>query len=67
VPQGSSTVEIELSPAGDGTRLRFTHHDLRSAESVQSHSHGWDHYLSRLQTAAAGGDAGRDPWLDGEM
>jgi uncharacterized protein YndB with AHSA1/START domain len=64
VPPGSSTVEIELEPHGDGTRLRFTHRDLPGAESAESHGHGWDHYLARLALAAAGGDPGRDPWLE---
>ena len=64
VPPGSSTVEIELEPNGSGTRLRFTHRDLPSTESAESHGHGWDHYLGRLVTAAAGGDPGTDPWLD---
>jgi len=67
VPPGSSTVEIELEPIGEGTRIRFTHRDLPSADSVQSHAHGWEHYLPRLAVAAAGGDPGRDPWLDGPM
>jgi uncharacterized protein YndB with AHSA1/START domain len=67
VSPGSSTVEVELEPEGEGTRLRFTHRDLPSAESAQSHAHGWDHYLPRLETAAAGRDPGRDPWIDGAM
>jgi uncharacterized protein YndB with AHSA1/START domain len=67
VPPGSSTIEIDLVPDGDGTTLRFVHRDLPSAEAAQSHAHGWDHYLERLRVAAAGGDAGRDPWLDGQM
>jgi uncharacterized protein YndB with AHSA1/START domain len=67
VPPGSSTIEIELVPDGDGTRLRFTHRDLPSEESAESHSHGWDHYLKRLVIAAPGGDPGEDPWLSGEM
>ena len=67
VPPGSSTVEIELVPTGEGTTLRFLHRDLPSAESVASHGHGWDHYLGRLAVAAAGGDPGPDPWLQGEM
>jgi uncharacterized protein YndB with AHSA1/START domain len=67
VPPGSSTIEIELEPSGGGTTLRFTHRDLPNAESATSHAHGWDHYLTRLATASAGGDPGRDPWLDGEM
>ena len=63
VPPGSSTIEVELTPEGKGTSLRFVHKDLPSAEAVASHAHGWDHYLSRLEIAAAGGDAGEDPWV----
>jgi uncharacterized protein YndB with AHSA1/START domain len=63
VPPGSSTIEIELAPEGDGTSLRFVHKDLPNAEAVASHAHGWDHYLPRLETAAAGGDPGEDPWV----
>jgi len=67
VPPGSSTIEIELTPDGDGTRLRFVHRDLPSDEAAASHGHGWDHYLERLATAAPGGDPGEDPWLSGQM
>jgi len=67
VRPGSSTIEIDLVPEGDGTTLRFVHRDLPTAASAESHAHGWDHYLERLKVAAAGGDAGRDPWLDGQM
>jgi uncharacterized protein YndB with AHSA1/START domain len=67
VPPGSSTVEIELVPEGEGTLLRLTHRDLPSEEAAKSHSHGWDHYLARLRIAASSGDAGDDPWLTGPM
>ncbi len=67
VPPGSSTIEIELTPDGDGTKLRFTHRDLPTDEAAASHGHGWDHYLERLEIAAAGGDPGTDPWLTGQM
>ena len=67
VPPGSSTIEIELVPSDDGTTLRFSHRDLPTSEWAASHAHGWDHYLARLAIAAAGGDAGRDPWLDRPM
>ena len=60
-------VEIELVPDGESTRLRFTHRDLPTLDSADSHAHGWDHYLGRLQIAAAGGDPGVDPWLSGQM
>ncbi len=67
VPPGSSTIEVELTPQGDGTSLRFVHRGLPNAEAVESHSHGWDHYLPRLEIAAAGGDPGEDPWLTHDM
>ena len=67
VPPGSSTIEIEVVPNGEGTILRFSHHGLPNGEAAASHGHGWDHYLPRLATAADGGDPGRDPWLDGGM
>jgi len=65
VPPGSSTVEIELVPSDGGTKLRFTHRDLPSTESAESHGVGWDHYLPRLAVAAEGGDPGPDPWIAG--
>ncbi len=67
VPPGASTVEIELVPSGGETALRFTHRDLPSPASAESHGHGWDHYLGRLAVAGVGGDPGPDPWLTGEM
>jgi uncharacterized protein YndB with AHSA1/START domain len=67
VRPGSTTVEIELVPDGNGTKLRFVHHCLPGAESAQSHAHGWDHYFARLAIAARGGDPGPDPWLTGAM
>lgn len=67
VPAGSSTIEVDLTPEGDGTSLRFVHKELPNAEAVASHAHGWDHYLERLEIAATGGDPGEDPWLTQDM
>jgi uncharacterized protein YndB with AHSA1/START domain len=67
VPPGSSTIEIELVADGSGTVLRFMHRDLPGVDATASHAHGWDHYIARLAVVAAGGDPGRDPWLDGPM
>ena len=67
VPPGSTTIEIELVPDGDGTRLRFSHLGLPSVESTESHAHGWDHYLERLTAVGSGGDPGPDPWVSGPM
>lgn len=66
VPPGSSTVEIELEPTatGTGTTLRLVHRGLPNEESAAQHGGGWDNYLGRLAVVAAGGDPGRDPWLD---
>ena len=66
VPPGSTTIEIELVPDGEGTLLRFLH-ELPTPDSAAQHAHGWDHYLDRLVVAAGGGDAGEDPWTTGEM
>ena len=65
VAPGSSTIEVELEPTDDGTLLRFVHSGFSNADETQKHAHGWDHYLPRLETAAAGGDPGRESWLDG--
>jgi len=62
VPPGSSTVEIELEADGDATIVRLAHRDL-PAETVESHAHGWEHYLERLRLAGAGTDRGPDPWV----
>lgn len=62
VPPGSSTIEVDLASDGDGTSLHFVHH-LATDEQVASHTGGWDHYLPRLEIAAAGGDPGEDTWV----
>jgi uncharacterized protein YndB with AHSA1/START domain len=64
VAPGTSTSEVELTPEGAGTSLRFVHRDLPNAEALASHAEGWDHYLDRLEIAAAGGDPGEDPWVE---
>lgn len=64
VPPGSSTVEVSLTPDGDGTLLRLVHRDLPSL-ATGPHAEGWDHFLARLAIAAGGGNAGIDPWTQG--
>ncbi len=61
VPPGSSTVEVTLEPDGDGTIVRLRHYDLPAA-ARDSHLQGWEHYLPRLATVAAGGELPPDPW-----
>lgn len=62
VKPGQSTVEVTLTPEGDGTRVRLHHYGL-SREQAESHNKGWTHFMERLQSAAAGRDPGPDPWL----
>jgi hypothetical protein len=38
---------------------------LPSLDAVESHAHGWNHYLARLAAAAGGDDIGPEPWLTG--
>jgi uncharacterized protein YndB with AHSA1/START domain len=53
VPPGRSTVEIDLEPAGDSTRLRLVHRGL-PLEGLASHTEGWDFFLPRLTAVAEG-------------
>lgn len=63
VPPGSSTVDITLEPQGDATLVRLVHTDL-PADKRDLHREGWEHFVSRLAIAAAGGDPGPDPLLE---
>lgn len=62
---GSSTVEITLTPDGDGTLVRLVHRDLPSPESTANHSKGWEYLLGRLAVVAIGGDPGPNKLADG--
>ena len=64
MPPGSTRIEVELEPDGDGTLLRFTHSGLPDAEATQKHAHGGTTTWQRLEDAARGDDPGRDTWLD---
>ena len=59
VPPGSSTVEVTLTPDGDGTIVRLVHSGL-PVETRAGHAMGWEHYLARLAIAATGNDPGPD-------
>ena len=61
LPPGSSTVTVTLEPADGGTLVRLVHEGL-AGEQLDSHAMGWNHYLGRLATVAASGDAGPDEW-----
>jgi uncharacterized protein YndB with AHSA1/START domain len=52
-PNGRFTLDVRGAP------VRGSYLELEPAEETQGHVSGWDHYLSRLQAAAGGGDAQR--------
>ncbi|MGH2757191.1 MAG: SRPBCC family protein [Actinomycetota bacterium] len=61
VPPGSSTVVIDLLPSEGGTLIRLTHSGLPEDE-LEVHRQGWENYLGRLASVAAGIDPGPDPF-----
>lgn len=54
ITPGSTRVEITLHPEGTKTLLRLAHLGLPDDNAVAEHIHGWDHYLARLGSVAAG-------------
>ncbi len=50
---GSTSVEIELSPAADGVLVTLRHSGLPSEESRRAHYFGWTHYITMLAKNAA--------------
>ena len=66
VAPGSSRVEVDLVPDGDGTLVRLRHLDLPE-QSREIHGQGWDHYLARLREVAEGRDPETDPNPSGEL
>lgn len=61
LPADSSTVTITLEPSDAGTAVTLVHEGL-TAEQEVGHAEGWNHFLERLEKAAATGDAGPDEW-----
>lgn len=61
MPPQSTHVEVTLTADGEGTILRLAHRRLPPAATA-FHRDGWEHYLPRLATAAAGSEPGHDPW-----
>jgi uncharacterized protein YndB with AHSA1/START domain len=59
LPPGASTVEVRLIDHDGGTLVELEHRDLPAPEDVK-HAAGWEHYLARLATSAAGADPGPD-------
>ena len=61
MPPGATKLRVEIEALDDGTMLRLAHSGLVPDEAAK-HAMGWPHFLDRLATAAAGRDAGPDPW-----
>lgn len=59
---GGSTITITLEPADGGTTVRLVHEGL-TPEQDEAHSHGWDHFMARLEAAATAGSVELDPNL----
>jgi uncharacterized protein (TIGR03086 family) len=57
----ASTVTVTVEPAEGGTLVTLVHEGLTD-EQAASHAEGWSHYFTRLEKAAADGDAGPDEW-----
>jgi uncharacterized protein YndB with AHSA1/START domain len=57
VPPGSTTVVIELVPDGDGTLIRLTHSGL-SADQIEIHRYGWEHFVPRLAAVSERAEPG---------
>jgi uncharacterized protein (TIGR03086 family) len=64
VAPGSTTIRVDLEPAGDKTLVRLTHEGLTPDQAAR-HTEGWTHYMDRLGDAASSGEAGLDPWATG--
>ena len=62
IAPGSTTVEVDLIPDGDGTVVRLRHRGLVGAAQGE-HAAGWEHFLPRLAEVAEGRDPGPDPWI----
>jgi uncharacterized protein YndB with AHSA1/START domain len=56
VPPGSTMVEISLTPEAEGTLMRLRHSGLPAEPDASMHREGWERYLGRLVSVAAGSD-----------
>jgi uncharacterized protein YndB with AHSA1/START domain len=63
LPPGSSRVEVRLTPAGTGTRLRLVHHQLPGNLRLL-HDDGWTRFLARLDAVLAHRQPGAYPTED---
>ena len=66
IEPGSTRVDVEFEPNGNGTRVVLRHGGLAGA-AVDQHRTGWEHFLGRLAavaTAPTGPDAAPRPHTD---
>ena len=61
-PPGSSRVAFTLVSIAGGTRVELVHSGLPETR-VAGHGYGWDHFMPRLQAAAAGRIPDDDDWV----
>lgn len=61
LPTDSTTVTITIEPTHGGCTLTLRHEGLDPGQEAR-HAEGWQHFLGRLEVAAARGDAGQDEW-----
>jgi uncharacterized protein YndB with AHSA1/START domain len=54
VAVGSSSVEVTLLPADEGTRLRLVHSGLSTGDGRLLHDDGWSRFLVRLTETVRG-------------
>jgi len=61
LPPDASTVTVTIEPDDGGSRVTLVHEGLDEQQRA-GHAEGWEHYLERLRTLAATGEAGQDEW-----
>ena len=61
LPPDASIVTVTLEPTEGGTLVTLVHEGL-TEDQAAAHAEGWNHYFTRLEKAAADGDAGSDEW-----
>jgi uncharacterized protein YndB with AHSA1/START domain len=61
VPPGSTRVEIDLEPDGEGTILTLRHSGFPSLDTARTHEEGWAFFGGRLATVVSGAYPGPMP------
>ncbi|MBI5287970.1 MAG: SRPBCC domain-containing protein [Chloroflexi bacterium] len=63
MPPGATRLRVTFEARAGKTRVELEHSGLVPVEAAK-HAIGWPHFIERLGVAAAGGDAGPDPWKE---